>query len=314
MSAGNKQNEVHLMKLTRILIAFAAVFFTLTAAASAGNAGAKAAQPTRVIIVGWDGAEYQEVRALYDAGQLPNLAALGSLSTMYITGITSTLPSWAEMFTGLGPEETGEWSNTSYNPIPMGLTIFEQLKTGMGVYNIFVAGKRQNLGVTGNQPYANAVWSFDAYSVDKQDMRKVYNTASLMLNDYYLYNSSQPLLAFIHTGEPDYQGHSYGVESPEYAGTLQQLDNMLGRLRSDLAKKGMTNTYILVVSDHGFNHLNVPFPRPGKGEQNKHHRLAPYGIIASNFRTFPDGLTNIELAGVVLGLFASPPVLRSPAR
>ncbi len=284
----------------KLLLSILAVIFLTASTAFA--------LPTRVIIVGWDGAAYKEVRAMYDGGKLPNLAALGSLSKMYISGITSTKPSWAKIFTGLGAEETGVWSNTAFNPIPRGLTLFERLKTTKGAYNIFIAGKQHNLDIKNNEPYTNAVWAFDAYSVKNQDMHKVYSTAKSFLTNYSVNYSTQPLLAFIHTGEPDYQGHSFGVESPEYANKIMQLDALLGSLQKKLIRLGLNNTKIIVASDHGFNHLYVPFPRPGKGSQNQHHRLAPYGIVTSNFAAFPQGLSNMEVTNLILGLFATPPV------
>jgi len=89
----------------------------------------------------------------------------------------------------------------------------------------------------------------------------------------------------------------------------------------------MANTYIIVLSDHGFNHLNVPFPirpiphgfspvtdplpfgpLPFKAfKPQTHHRMAPYAIIVNNFRVFPDKINNLDIADIVLGLFASPP-------
>ncbi len=283
------------------LLSFLAVLFLFATTAFA--------QPTRVIIIGWDGADYDTLRPMYDAGELPNLAALGSLSTMYISGITSTKPSWAKIFTGLSSEQTGVWTGEVFNAIPPGLTIFERLKTDLGTYNIFIAGKKHNLGIMNDEPFANAVWSFDAYSVDKQDKSVVYTTAKAFLRDYYLNNSQKPLLAFVHTGEPDYQGHQFGVDSPEYAAEVRGLDVFLGDLQSYITQLGMTNTYIMVMSDHGFNHLTVPYPLPkGKGLQNTHHADAPFGIIVSNFQAFTYGFNNMEMTKLILKLFGTPPL------
>ena len=310
------------MKFIRTLIGFVAAFFFFTGAATAQNAKVNVVQPTRVIILGWDGADYDIMRSMYDAGELPNLSALGSLATLHITGITSTKPSWAEILTGLPPEQTGVWANNYAGEIPPGLTIFEKLKTGNGTYNIFISGKKYNVGIIAGEPYANAVWSFDAYSVDQQTLETVYATAKVFLDDYYRNYSTQPLLAFIVTGEPDYQGHQFGSDSAEYAASIRKLDNMLGRIVQNMASHGMANTYILVVSDHGFNHANVPYPiRPiphnfgpapfKSNEPNKTHRLAPFGIIVTNFRTFPDGFNNIGVADTVMGLFNQQPPANS---
>jgi len=284
------------------------------------------AQPTRVFMLGWDGADYDTVRTMYDAGELPNLAALGGLSTLYIAGITSTKPSWAKILTGLPGEQTGIWANNYAGVIPAGLTIFEKLKVSDGVYNIFISGKRYNVGIRAGEPYNNAARSFDAFSVEQQTLTTVYDTAKVFLNEYYLNHSTQPLLAYILTGEPDYQGHLFGSDSPEYADKIRKLDLMLGHLKGDIMRRGsMANTYIIVLSDHGFNHLNVPFPiRPiphkfGPVAQHAgpvpfkafkpqtHHRMAPYAIIVNNFRVFPDNINNLDIADIVLGLFAFPP-------
>lgn len=110
------------------------------------------------ILISWDGVQRDHLRELLDAGKLPNLKALieeGTIVEIDVTHKTDTKAGHAQMLTGYGPEVTGVYSNSVYQPIPKGYTVFERLEEEFGPDNIatiMITGKAQNLGSRGPAP------------------------------------------------------------------------------------------------------------------------------------------------------------------
>lgn len=108
-----------------------------------------------VILISWDGVQRNHLRELLDAGRLPNLTSLikeGTIVEIDVTHKTDTKAGHAQMLTGYGPEVTGVYSNSVYQPIPKGYTIFERLEEEFGKDNIatiMITGKGGNLGSKG---------------------------------------------------------------------------------------------------------------------------------------------------------------------
>ncbi len=109
-----------------------------------------------VILIGWDGAQRDDLYKLLQDGKLPNLNKIikqGKIvNTDIISGKTETKPGWAEILTGYTSESLGIRNNLYYKPIPKGYTIFERLRNYFGKDNIstvFIAGKPENLGARG---------------------------------------------------------------------------------------------------------------------------------------------------------------------
>ena len=108
--------------------------------------------PTNILLIGWDGAQRDHLREMVTRGQVPNLIALaveGRLVDIDITtGATDTKAGWAQILTGYAPAKTGVFSNSRYQPIPIGYTVFERLETFFGPENIVTAaiiGKKGNV-------------------------------------------------------------------------------------------------------------------------------------------------------------------------
>ncbi|HOX04984.1 MAG TPA: alkaline phosphatase family protein [Planctomycetota bacterium] len=101
-----------------------------------------------VVVIGWDGAQREHVKALLEKAKLPELQRLRAEGTMVdidIHGTTDTKAGWSEILTGCRAETTGVHGNARFGPIPAGLTLFERLKRhygGDGVFTAAVVGKR----------------------------------------------------------------------------------------------------------------------------------------------------------------------------
>lgn len=108
--------------------------------------------PFNVILIGWDGAQREHTYDLLEAGKLPNLERLamdGALTDIYIYENTATKAGWAQILTGYNAAVTGVYTNSKYQPIPKGYSIFERLEERYGADNIAtlaVIGKLNHVG------------------------------------------------------------------------------------------------------------------------------------------------------------------------
>jgi ribosomal protein L11 methylase PrmA len=99
---------------------------------------AAAEHPRNVILIGWDGAQREHVDQCLGRGELPNLKKLideGKYIKIDVEGTTDTKAGWTQILTGYYPAVTGVYSNTRYQPVPKGLSIFERLENQFGPDN-----------------------------------------------------------------------------------------------------------------------------------------------------------------------------------
>lgn len=93
-----------------------------------------------VILIGWDGSQRNHVNEMIQRNELPNLVALAKEGTMVnidvISGATDTKAGWTQILTGYAPEKSGVYSNSKYQPIPVGYTIFERVEKALGPDNV----------------------------------------------------------------------------------------------------------------------------------------------------------------------------------
>jgi len=93
-----------------------------------------------VIIIGWDGAQRNHVNEMIQRKELPNLVALANegakVDIDVISGATDTKAGWTQILTGYAPEKSGVYSNSRYQPIPVGYTIFERVEKALGPDNV----------------------------------------------------------------------------------------------------------------------------------------------------------------------------------
>jgi hypothetical protein len=108
--------------------------------------------PRNVVLIGWDGAQREHVQQCLSRGELPNLAALGKAGALVdidISETTDTKAGWSQILTGYSAKITGVYSNSHYQPIPQGYTIFERLEQHFGAHavaTLAVIGKDQHVG------------------------------------------------------------------------------------------------------------------------------------------------------------------------
>jgi len=109
-------------------------------------------RPQNIILFGWDGAQRDHVTECLNRKELPNLQKLideGTFVEIDIEGKTDTKAGWSQILSGYYPEVTGVYSNSQYQPIPKGLSIFERLETHFGpdkFVTVAVIGKSGNVG------------------------------------------------------------------------------------------------------------------------------------------------------------------------
>ncbi|HHV62874.1 MAG TPA: sulfatase-like hydrolase/transferase [Firmicutes bacterium] len=138
-----------------VLIALIVVSSISWVSVASGTSDGASEPIKNAILISWDGVQRDHLRELLDAGQLPNLKALiaeGTIVEIDVTHKTDTKAGHAQMLTGYGPEVTGVHSNSVYQPIPKGYTIFERLEDAFGKDNIatiMITGKGGNLGSKG---------------------------------------------------------------------------------------------------------------------------------------------------------------------
>lgn len=109
--------------------------------------------PKNIILMGWDAAHRDHVKALVKEDKLPNLKKLiaeGALVDIDVTsGATDTKAGWSQILTGYKPEVTGVYNNSKFRDVPAGLSIFERLKARFGADTfaaVAVIGKKGHCG------------------------------------------------------------------------------------------------------------------------------------------------------------------------
>jgi predicted AlkP superfamily pyrophosphatase or phosphodiesterase len=225
------------------------------------------------ILISWDGALREHVRADLAAGKLPNLARLakgGSFVDIEVTGhITDTKAGHSELLSGYGPDRTGVRSDSDFAPIPAGLSVFERLrKTFPSLTTIMLTGKDHNLGsrapgfLTAGEPFFHSRAGISVWDGDKmRPAREVGERAVRYVHDFA---KKGRFFLFIHFADVDLAGHRDGEGSPSYDQALEECDRWLGKILDELSNQGIEGrTLVYVSADHGFDvgaktHQNAP--------------------------------------------------------
>ncbi|MCX7920017.1 MAG: alkaline phosphatase family protein [bacterium] len=266
--------------------------------------------PKNVILISWDGLDRSVVNELLEKRELINLARLireGSIQEIEVVGhLTCTKPSHAEMLTGLSADQTGVYSNTKFQPIPEGYTIFERLQNHFGgkdkIRTIMVTGKLAHVGARGpeevqkslNQKKKKAKQQADSqvptgvdativsvkgepFYLTKNHLdicdiaqRNADEVGTLSLK-YLAQDTQTRFFAFLHFSDPDHAGHRFGIDSKEYRDAAIACDEQLGKILTYLKEQRIYNqTLMYVMTDHGFD------------EHSKSHRFAPHSWLVTN--------------------------------
>jgi predicted AlkP superfamily pyrophosphatase or phosphodiesterase len=283
--------------------------------------------PRNVILISWDGCDRPVVKELMDGGKLPNLSAIakeGSRQPIEVKGhVTVTKPGHAEMLTGLAAEVTGVYSNTKYQPIPEGCTVFEKLQAFLGKDNIatiMVTGKLAHVGARGPDEIKGAVKAakkgkkgkapegaddtpdtetkgepfyltkkhLDVCDIAQRDAVEVGPLCLKYLEQY----KGKRFFAFLHFSDPDHKGHKYGSGSQEYRQGAMDCDVWLGKIVDFLKKENLyENTLIYVMTDHGFD-VNATS-----------HNKAPHSWLVTNDKLVTHGGTIADVPATIMARF-----------
>jgi hypothetical protein len=130
--------------------------------------GTKPPMAKNAILLGWDGAHRDHVKALLKEGKLPHLQQLISEGTLVDidvkSGATDTKAGWTQILTGYRPEITGVYNNSRFRDVPAGYSVFERLRAQYGADKIATAtaiGKKGHCGEI-DPPFKKPVDAKDA--------------------------------------------------------------------------------------------------------------------------------------------------------
>lgn len=245
-----------------LLLTICAAFWSLTVAAVRADE-----RPRNVVLIGWDGANRDRLKACLEQNRLPNLKGLsseGSIVAIDALRTTDTKSGWAQILTGYSAEITGVFSNRRYRPIPKGYTVFERLESHFGPENIAtvaVISKKDNLGAGPGDPFFHAKDGMDLFVNGLGANDRVVVAALEQIRN----NAGRRFFLFVHFAEVDYAGHWHGEDSKAYTEALTAADEMTGRIIGELKKLGLYGkTLVYVTADHGFDegctsHDDAPF-------------------------------------------------------
>lgn len=248
-----------------------------------------------VIVIGWDGTQWDHLMQCYNqelpecAGGLPNLEALSGgkiYNNITTSGDSATKPGWAQILSGYNAEVLGIYSNGDYQPIPEGFTVFEKVENHFeaeSIVTMFISGKGVNTGdacigdeTTKNgqpviedkgQPWCIAGNNIDYYENDLRRSTTVGNRALELLEAH----QSDQFLALFLFSVPDVLGHLAGENSVNYSEEIIDNDLWLGEIVAKLQDLNIyDNTLIYVITDHGFD------------EGSNRHGNSPYGFLSTN--------------------------------
>lgn len=274
----------------------AALLTGLGASLAAKPVLAQTGKTDNLIIIGWDGVGIDTLNRVMAQGRLPVFSDFilnrGWLYPMEIHGPTLTVPQWAQIFSGLGSDQTGCFGNEPlsktlptedlqeyYANQPLacrGLDAWASqvpLKYSM-FYEFKKAGYRTGMSVS--------KW-YLGYSEKKSPFMKWradidwFHICGAIIGDQYLnsvmkfalksidwwQSTNQKYCFFIHLN-PDSYGHQVSEVGARYEEEIVRCDVALGDVLA------MANANILVMTDHGFD----------KGA--KSHWNAPHGWLATD--------------------------------
>jgi len=282
------------VKMKKCLLVSFLIFLCFLINISTGQA-----QNIHVLVNIWDGTAISVLQNLYNNGKLPFLSGAGQLYNLTCNEDcfdetcmgTVTKPQHATMLTGCLADMHGVYSNSNYQLIPDGLTVYELIEaTNTDFKTAHVSGKVQHFG---EPTFGNIIGDVD-YFESGISPAKATNTAIDLISQW----KDDSFFIVCHFSKPDTMGHEYGVGSTEYRKSIRDNDARLGRLLSALEAAGAdAQTTVYVLSDHGF------------GCPTKHtHKCSPSTFITSNDVNLTGDIFMKDVAGFLLSHFGLTPV------
>ena len=199
---------------------------------------------SHVILLSWDGTQYNHLMSLYNSGNLTNLKQLVNetrlpiLKALITDHYTETNYGHPSLLSGMG--------QGTVQGCPDNITIWENLEAWNSSW---VTGS-----IAGKAKFTDTIFPYahddaDYWFAADTTANTVTNQALSFIHNY----SQSSFFLFVHFREPDYAGHNYRENSPQYDNALIECDNQLGRILSALETEEISDsTAILVSTDHGF--------------------------------------------------------------
>jgi len=213
---------------------------------------------TQMVLIGWDGVQWEHVQDMMQAGDMPHLSSIAQQGGMAPTYISDhpcgTLAGFAQILTGYPPTLTGAHGVENFRPLRRDLTVFHRLKQHFGgnITTVFMGSKVKRMGARPGQIYSLALPDIDEF--DGNQARFMDESGPLSVEKVRTY--AQPgtnFFIFLDFFEPDHQGHLYGENSAEYEQAIIDLDGWLGKVLDQLESNGVASTTaVCVTTDHGF--------------------------------------------------------------
>ncbi len=219
-----------------------------------------------VVVLSMDGFRWDYA----DKADTPNLdyiAENGVFAEYVIPAFpTKTFPNHYTMATGLYPENHGIVDNTFYCP---DLELRYRIRDREAVENsdfyfgepIWVTAEKQNVTA------ASYYWVGSEASVNgiqptywkKYDHGFPYeNRIDTVIYWLNLPEQERPRLVMLYFDEPDSQGHSTGPDSQEVVSLVEELDSLVGVLKSGIMELPFADKInFIVTSDHGMGNVSV---------------------------------------------------------
>jgi predicted AlkP superfamily pyrophosphatase or phosphodiesterase len=262
--------------------------FTLTEQTSAQ----KKNQPL-VVMLSIDGLKPDYVLEADKYGlKIPNLRRLAKEGAFAsnVTGVmpTVTYPSHTTMVTGVGPARHGIYANSPFDPFAKNqggwMWYAEDIKAPTlweAVNNAGMKSASVDWPVTvGANITFNIAQIWRASTPEDRKLLRALSTKGLLseveqavgnypegydytiaaerkrcaVNEYILQNKKPNFLTGYFSVLDEAQ-HEHGPYSKEVYQTLEELDELIGKVRAAAARAGNGNAYFCLVSDHGFFHI-----------------------------------------------------------
>src|SRR6266550_678743 len=216
----------------------------------------------RVLLIGWDGADWRILDPLLDKGALPNLQALidkGAKGILKSTIPTHSWSAWPSFLTGVEPADHGvydilETVPGTHKQFPV---TYRSIKERTLIPDLNAAGKKTLL-INGMSwtTYRNRP---DAFMDEVFEITK----ARIKAQNWIIDNNEWDLAAFVHFStdrvqhclseyiapdHPDYAQRSKEKVAERIRDAYRMIDDALGALVS----KARDDDLVLFISDHGF--------------------------------------------------------------
>ena len=215
----------------------------------------------RVLLISLDGFRHDYI----DTYNLINFAEFlkDGAKAAYINPqfTTESYPNHWSMVTGAFVESHGIVANNFYDPLYkeyFSKNKKDQLKWWNETEPIWSSAVKQGVrtGIFGwpgsEAPFINSsLFTRAAHHEHMPFLSKVNQSLKWFLNDDFKF-------VLIYHNQPDAISHRYGINSPEFNVTLQQLDDSFGQMMSQLKSRGLYQAddfNVIVVSDHGMANI-----------------------------------------------------------